>query len=238
MPATATTSVVASSSIAFGTSVFSNSCDGNGSNTCTYSFNMATGTNPFLTCESDFHDVPGTVSMTWNGVSMKHNGSQVRDTGASWKVTSDVFVLTAPASGTNNLVITTANTMPGYGNADFWVGCMSYSGVDQTTGTDTNQTSGSVNAASSLSTTITSAADNDWQVSWFSQTDGRTCNISSPGTSREGRCGSGIDTGGTTEGTDSNGAIHPAGSNTITLYSTGGNQDLNDNSFFIMPAPY
>lgn len=136
---------------------------------------------------------------TYNGVPMTQISALVLD-GTD---TDYFFYLLNPATGTNNIVVTFSASSSWYGKG------ASYTGVSQVGFPDAAQTN-TGSAATSLTGTVTTVADNAWTV-MFADNDTGAFSAGGGTTIR------------TTVGNqamtiaDSNGAITPAGSTTLNL---------------------
>ncbi len=137
---------------------------------CTYSYTV-TGSNTFLVCNtSSYTNSPGAVTMSYGGSGMTEIGSQQVDNTASNNFNVDTYYLKGAATGANNLVITTTNSISG-----FYAHCASYTGVDQTSPIDTStQHITNYATCSSDNTSITTTVDNDWVVGVWGDDAGRT----------------------------------------------------------------
>ena len=176
---------------------------------CTYAYTV-TGANTLLVCNTSSYNVtPGAVTMSYAGSAMTEIGHQQADASAGNNYTVDTFYLAPTATGTNNLVITTTNSM----SAGFFAHCASYSGVDQATPIEAStQHITNYASCSSDNITLTTLTDNDWLVGIWGDDAGRT-HTAGAGTLRtsDGQ-GAIIDTG----------PISPAGSATVTNVPSAG----------------
>ena len=99
-----------------------------------------------------FDDVPGTQSVTYNGVSMTSIASTNISTGFG-RVLTQLFRLVAPATGAHDIVVTFSKT------AYLGPTCaISYTGVDQTTPVDTGSTDNDATGGTSI---VISSASGD-----------------------------------------------------------------------------
>lgn len=120
-----------------------------------------------------------------------------------------LFYLVAPATGSNNVVITSASNFT-------WGGASSYSGASQTGVPDASNTGDSGASATSWTDSVTTTANNCWTVI--------------AGRSNAGGIGAGASTTqrasesafGTANICDSNAAVTPAGSASLTITGIGG----------------
>ena len=144
------------------------------------------------------------TSVTYNGVSATRINSSVEPLGGA---VSYLYLLTAPATGANNVVITLNQSELIQSSAS------SYTGTLQSSQPDQNDTH-SVNGASTT-TSITTTTDDDWLVGYANNVSGRTY---SAGSNTEYR--SAVNNYGAF---DSNADQSPAGSFscTLTLSSAG-----------------
>jgi hypothetical protein len=92
-------------------------------------------------------------SVTYGGTALTQVGSNVVAGGSGLDRCTALFRLTAPATGTANIVVTMSAA------CTFFAGAVSFTGVDQTTPLGTPQTATTTTAAT-LSTTTSSAASN------------------------------------------------------------------------------
>lgn len=143
------------------------------------------------------------TGVTYNGVSMTKVDSAPPATGIDRAVT--LWVLDNPASGANTVTV----SMTG-GNSDTYGSSSSYAGAKQTSTVD-NKTTNHSDSTTSLTTSLTTVADNCWTIigAWYS------------GTRPIAGTGSTIrTTNGIPALYDSNAAITPAGSYSMTLTTT------------------
>ena len=117
------------------------------------------------------------VAITYNGVSMTGNAS------ADIILTNRrtiVFALLNPASGANNLSVTW-----GGGGTEVRLFALSYTGVHQTTGLDSWAENSASGAGTTLTVSVTTAAENCWLVGGIFVREGGSGNITiSSGTVR------------------------------------------------------
>ena len=185
--------------------------------TGTLSHTMGSVSNGFLfvivnmsTYTSNTSD-PEVASITYNGVGMtllKH--IEYAFQGA----VSDIYGMYNPPSGAHNIVVTTND---GYG---FNIIGVSYSGVAQTTTMD--KTGGGTDySATSITTTLTTVADNCWTIAAAT-----LATTAGSGSTQRGAAGC----------YDSNGVIHPAGSYSMTVNLNG--DITGDTMAMVSFAPY
>ena len=112
------------------------------------------GTNRFLICFYAVNDAtPQAVTgATYNGVAMTRIGTEISPDG--FFTFAGLFRLIAPATGTHDVVLSTA----GGTNGRFYAACASYTDVHQTTATGALTTRFDQNHASPISEDISSAA--------------------------------------------------------------------------------
>lgn len=137
---------------------------------CTYSYTV-TGSNTFLACSNLNYNTPaGATSMTYGGVPMTHLGVQQVDSTSPDTSTMDTFYLAGAATGTHDIVITTANNMTN----GFYAHCASYTGVDQlspvSTFTQHIKPYATINSDSALINTL---YNNEWVVGFWGDHAGR-----------------------------------------------------------------
>jgi hypothetical protein len=155
------------------------------------------------------HDSQGGSStitgITYGGVALTKE-EEVQVPGDRWMT---LWYLVGPASGANNVVVTSS------GSENLRFSALSYTGVDQSTPagpTDGSDTATTTAPNSEISTTITTTADNDWMV-MFAKDDGGA-NTFSSSTGDTMRLAT--DAGGQAWA-DTGAPISPAGSTTMTL---------------------
>lgn len=182
----------------------SSSGDTGSSTSLTFS-HTCTGTQRALFVSVIGATTPGNISsVTYGSVAMTQIDS-VEGNGSRYIY---LFYLKNPASGANNVVITPTS-------ASFMSAVSaSYTGVSQTTTPD-NHTTNSNNGTSPITTSITTVADNCWTIMAI-HCEGGTATASTGSTLR------------VKDGTfnspaifDSNGVVHPAGSTSMTVTTTG-----------------
>ncbi len=183
-----------------------------GTSPVTHSYTV-TGSNPAIFDGTDCNDITASTDImtgvTYAGSSStKVNATQ--GSGGNNVTWLDLFFLPACATGSNNIV-ETFNT--GTGKTFVTAGVASYSGVANTTIDGNVGSSGA--AITTLTNVITSIADNCWHTMFV------RCNNNNPS------AGSGTTQRSTNPSADgrwcffdSNGVIHPAGSNTLTINFT------------------
>ena len=138
------------------------------------------------------------TSVTYNGVAMTQIG-KINNAGTD---STYLYYLIAPATGANDIVMTKSGTDLGY------VIGSSYTGASQTGQPDASTTNTGA-TVTSLTTSVTTVADNTWTVLMMKASDstnsagtGTTLRIDGPGNDQTGIY-------------DSNGAITPAGSTSL-----------------------
>jgi hypothetical protein len=141
------------------------------------------------------------TGVTYNGQAMTLIGKQTSNEASGGRY-EYLFYILAPATGTHNVVISLS------GSEVIYATVATYSGVKQTT--PDASTTNSAAGATSVTTTLTTVADNCWTF-----LTGRTNQTQTAGTGCTAR--------GTTNGDggynlyDSNGAVTPAGSHGMTI---------------------
>lgn len=115
------------------------------------------------------------------------------------------YYLLSPASGANNIVVSASAS-----NDFFWGGAADYTGVPAAVDAHTSQISGG--AVNTLTTSLTTVADNCWTI--LAELGYQGNNAPTAGTGSTLRVADG--TFGTFGIFDSNGVIHPAGSYSMT----------------------
>lgn len=144
---------------------------------CTYSFTNTAGN--FLANGSiSYTTNPGTVTMTYAGAAMTQAGT-TQTTGGAY---SYVFYKANPATGANNIVTTTTNSLTN----GFYDHVSSYSGTDTTTpvANVVQETTGDV-GNDSLAVTITTTSSS-WALWWLGSVYGRTYSAGANTTERTG----------------------------------------------------
>lgn len=114
--------------------------------------------------------------------------------------------LVSPDTGTHNMVVTVSSSVL------IIAGATTYSGVDQTSPLDANQTNGETTEATTT-TTLTTVADNCWTVL---TARGNSSGITNAGTGTTQRA----NTNGYIQLYDGNGAVTPAGSTSLQTTQT------------------
>lgn len=199
--------------LAFGAIAFDALTDGGTGAAPTLTFSHTTsGTNRIL-----FVDVLGDVSasqlitgVTYAGVSMTKVGERHKTAGNGYWIST--WVLANPTSGANNVVVS-ASSGNLFGNI-----ATSYTGVAQTSVVDASTTAENT-SATSLTTTLTTVADNTWLHGVMfnnlaeTKTAGTNTLIKSNFVSTQGVI------------IDSNSAQTPAGSKSMTVSGNGGAAD-------------
>ncbi len=187
----------------------------------TFAYNTGTGANRILfVCTTiNVNASEAITGITYNGVAMTQVGKIGTNRGnASLTAWNYVYVLVNPASGSNNVVVSTSATR------NFLTSCATYTGAAQTGqpdahGTDTRYTSGT-----QMSQAVTTILDNCWTFLYYSQV-----NTATAGTGTTIRSNSGD-----IEGVaDSNGVIHPAGSTSLIINTSATIDSTNDASTII-----
>lgn len=147
------------------------------------------------------------TGVTYNGVSM----TQIATVSPTANRREYLFYLIAPATGANNVVITASGSTSIFGNA------ASYTGVKQSDQPDNSTTATSSTTPSE--TTLTTVADNCWTILCTVMDSSVEPTASTNSTKR-------IQNGTFTDAVifDSNGAVTPAGSFTMTLTHPGTDQ--------------
>lgn len=173
-----------------------------------------TGSNPALFNATDANDTGKTdimTSVTYATVSMtKVKSQQGTATGGNDVVFLDLFFLPGCATGSNSIVETFTT---GAGKSIITDGAASYSGVQNTV---IDGTGGSTAAAvTTITNVVTSTADNCWHT-MFIRVNNNNPSAGSGTTERNITPSS----DGRFAFFDSNGVIHPAGSNTLTANFT------------------
>lgn len=124
-----------------------------------YSFSHTiTGSNPYLiaTVNIRMNAANGAVSgITWNGTALTVIGTPV----ANGSRRTELWDLTAPVTGAHTLAVTMA-TAP----TDSVTGANSFTGVDQTTPRDAQNTATGNTTSNQPNVTVTTVADNSWTV--------------------------------------------------------------------------
>jgi len=192
---------------------FDNATDGGflgGVTSLTFSHTVGTGANRILFVQACTYSTAADITgITYAGVSMTAVGN------ASSKAVSDpdrfvyLYVLPNPASGANNVVISTSASVLIGGAASSYTGALQTSTVDQST------TARNVVGVTNFTTTLTSIANNCWTVIAVFNTD------SSPMTAGAGTTIRVKDTPINSCIADSNAAITPAGSTSLIINSSG-----------------
>lgn len=176
-----------------------------GATSLTYAFTVGVGANRALFVSVMLNGTNDYVTgVTYGGVAMTKVDSQVTAT----TYIHYVYVLAAPASGANNVVVSTS------ASCNIFSSCVSYSGVDQTTPSEANaknQTTGT-----SITVAVTTVTNNAWLYG------GANCigapNICSASTNTTARSiGGGFDYA---ISVDSNAAQTPVGSFSLRIASS------------------
>lgn len=148
------------------------------------------------------------TGVTYNGVAM----TQLQKTGTPAGSNQHyIYGLAAPASGANNVVISTSvgDTILGY--------CISYNGAQQTTPADSSGVTTQAAGPTTISTSVTTVADNCWVASMIRNDVAAVTD----NTNYVRRNVSSVSVG------DTNAALTPAGAKTITAgVDAGGNSSM------------
>jgi len=153
-----------------------------------------------------FSTIDNITGVTYNGVSATFVQKQLM-TGAAAGQYIHEYILINPASGANNVTVTSSSGMGGY------ISAVSYTGARQTSQPD-NSAKQAANPVTSLTTSVTTVADNCWLVGYAYVNGSMTA-----GTATTLRGGS---VANVLQAMDSNGAKSPAGSySLITNCSSG-----------------
>lgn len=175
----------------------------NSSTSLTYS-HTCTGTDRFLVVTATGNQGPtATVSATYNGVSMTAIGPSTDSVGTG--VPTYFFYLVNPASGANNIVVT--SNVNGIATS-----ASSYTGVDQTSPIDVSNTTAYNTTGTSYSKSVTTTVDNCWTIATVRCASGQAMTAGS-GTTVRNQCENVLFGGGLI--LDSNGPVS-TGSNTLT----------------------
>jgi len=187
--------------------------NGGSATTLTFSHTTGSGASRILFVDAQAGDTINSV--TYNGVSM----TSVVSSG-----NFAIFCLVAPASGANNVVITANSSVNIIGKA------VSYTGAAQTCTLDSTkvQINNGISNGSWQGITNTSVTDNSWMV--IATTKTFTGQISAGGGTTQ-RQSSNVNFLG-----DSNGVIHPAGTNTMNTFATDGTQNWTDLGITFAPS--
>lgn len=167
-----------------------------------------TGSNLALFTYVYSEDATDDITVTYNGVSMTNLLSDHFVADGTWHY---IFGLLAPATGTNNIVVTSGASATNFKSAS----SESYTGVKQSGLPDSSPAGTNSAAANALTITFTTVANNSWV---FLGAEGA---VQTAGT---GLSQIRFDTTGASLGiydNNTNGAITPAGSYTATVNYTG-----------------
>ena len=151
------------------------------------------------------------TGITYNGTSLTKIDHQNCNALAP---TAHLYYLIAPSTGANNIVISTSLTGLIIGIGASYTGCKQ---TGQPDGTSKNNTGG----ATSLSSSITTTADNSWMTAMFTVNNGTSPTASAGSSILVNETGSGQNSNCFL---DSNGAKTPAGSYSIGLTWTSSNR--------------
>ena len=153
------------------------------------------------------------TGITYNGVAMTRVATVQSIDGDQRQY---LYYLVAPATGSNNVVVSASSSVFMAG------GAISYTGAKQTGQPDAN-TTGTTGQGSSSTATLSSVANNCWMVVGWGNNGGYGYSSSvTNGYLRVGRTSAGA--GGGTAIVDSNAVITPAGSLAITVSTASSNQ--------------
>lgn len=125
----------------------------------------STGSNLVLVVGASYNDGSESITgITYNGVAL----TKIRrdTTGAPVDITTELWYLKAPATGANTVAITYTNNPT---QRRHWA--MTLTGIDQTTPLDAQN--GGIGTAATISTVVTTVADNAWVVDsvMYNETD-------------------------------------------------------------------
>jgi hypothetical protein len=165
----------------------------------THSYTVGAGTNRILfVCVIGDTAADDVTGVTYAGVSMTLINKRFEAR------LGYLFYLVNPTSGANNVIISASTSHYLLG------GAADYSGAKQTGQPDAQTTGNTAGAGTTLTTTLTTVADNSWTI---------ICgNDSGPWTMGTGSNQRTVDgTFGIWSLADSNGVVHPAGSHSMTL---------------------
>lgn len=180
--------------------------NGGGSSSHTFAYTCSSGSNRLLVVlvlgDTSVNDVTG---VTYNGVSMTLAAPPGLAPGGPDNRWLYLFWLVAPATGTNNVVISASSTHYILG------GAADYTGVSQTGQPDATTTHAGSGSITALATSITTVANNSWAILVENNGGGL------PPTANTGDIRRTFDGAFSAWGLfDSNGAITPAGSYSMT----------------------
>lgn len=199
---------VAEAAVSFDNSLFNSNISGGGNGPRSFSYTVS-GSNPILFVALEIDSSQTVTGVTYNGVSMTQTDSIVpRST-----ITDYLFMLQAPATGTHNVTVS-------YTGSPNLRGCaVSYDGAAQTGQPDNHKTDSQTNDPTTVS--LTTNANDSWMVMFSEDANADGLSITAGGTLRQGDGGSN-----TFAFFDSNGAIAPAGSHSMTIEHTFNNVAL------------
>jgi len=169
-----------------------------------------TGSLPFLIVGVVFYADPGSISASYNSVSMTQVGTLKQAATGNARIA--LFYLKAPATGTNTVSVTTGNSV------NMWGASASYTGVDQTSPFDASNEDAPAGASSSADISVTTVANNCWI---FLSTGSSAGRAHTSGTNTLIR----TDVGASYSALDTNAAITPAGATTVGATTTSGNDN-------------
>lgn len=157
-----------------------------------------TGSNLVLGAPARVYDLLDTgddniTGITYNSVALTRVNTEV-----ATNIRTYMYILTAPATGANNLVLSASEASNIYGIAQSYTGCSQ-------TGQPNAENSDASTSATNLTVSVTTTADNCWLVSGTSNNQGGT--NPQPGTNTTARYQALTHAGG-----DSNAPMTPAGS--------------------------
>jgi hypothetical protein len=158
------------------------------------------------------------TGVTYNGVSMTEVDSVTAG------ATQHLFYLVAPATGANNVVVSTSGSVA-VGSS------VSYTGVDQTSPIDATALGATAQTVTNYTASITSVADNSWSIMTSRTGNGYAWTGDTGTTVRNQPETTYLGSGGMV---DSGAAITPAGSDTLGVTST---SQLYDGGILVTIAP-
>lgn len=171
----------------------------NGSGTSATVSHTCSGSNRLLVAGVWLSSADDLTGVTYNSVSMTQIAKKKSGTGSEWLY---LYYLLAPDTGANNIVATQS------GSTDIRIRATSYTGVLQSGQPDASTTNDSTSTITTLTTNLTTVADNCWTVLFERNGCGNI--TASTGTTLRSSSDSLIIG-------DSNGAITPAGSTSMAV---------------------
>lgn len=153
-----------------------------------------------------YSTIDNVTGVTYNGTAMTFVQKQLM-TGAAAGQYIHAYILANPTTGTNTVTVTSSSGLGGY------ISAVSYTGAKQT-GQPDNSTKQAANPVTTLTTSLTTVANNSWLVGYSYMNGSMTA-----GTDTTLRGGS---VSGVLEAMDSNGAKSPAGSYGLTTDANSG----------------